>query len=245
VFHFGGSRTDLFQVRGGRILWMIAVCSAVSAGQSAGTISAWELRHPIPSKAIDFFRKTFVGDRVVENAQAMREVLRDPEVAPYALKWMGARHLDDGKVEVALHELANAVRMLPGDVEARAMYGYALYVNSKFEEAEAETGRAMALDRRQPVANITMALVVLGRFAHGLVDRPDEELLGYIRKAQQKYPAARLLLASYYQHTNRSVEARREIAAFRRSAVVTNQQSREMIERWLGSQDLPVDFGGD
>lgn len=244
MFHGGRSRSDSKRVRW--IVCTVVAWSAVSAGQSAGTVSVWELRHPVPEKAKDFFRRTFVGDRGPErDAQAMREVLGDPQVAPYALKWMGSKHLDTGQIEAALQELGSAVSMLRGDSEAHALYGYALYTNGRFEEAEAETGRAMALDRKQPVANVTMALLLLGKFARGEVDRPDEELLGYIRKSQQRFPATRLLLASYYQHTDRPAEAAREASAFRRSGVFGDKQSRELIERWLGLHRLPAEFGGD
>src|SRR5262249_12273189 len=155
------------------------------------------------------FRTNFISN-TRSDMKVLREGLKDPEVAPYALKAMGMAHLDAPTPAAAVQELGQAANLLPWDAQAQGMFAYALYLSGKGHEADEQAHLALQLDRKDPAANLVRALRILD-LGETNAGELDNELTTRLRDAASLFPGAHLILWNLYTQAGRLSAAAREM----------------------------------
>ncbi len=219
------------------ILCVLALNIAVAAGQSAATVSVHELRHSLSHKASAALERALkflsAGDQAATLKQ-LHSTLQIPEAAPYALKILGAIHLNQKQMPDALTELQAAADGLPWDPEAQGLLGYALYGANQDDAGAAAAQRALQLDPNSAIAHLALALILFDQ-------RRDETALEHLHKAARNLLPARVILAGYYERTGHPDLAARmyRLAQEEEAGSISDDRVRKSALRWLERHPLP------
>lgn len=197
---------------------------AVAAGQSAGTVSAQELRHKVSRKANAALRKALKfyrdGDRraLMNQLQVASQM---PDAAPYAAKFLGVIHLNEKQLPLALVELKAAAEALPWDAEAQGLLAYVCYGVDENSAGADAAERALHLDPNSAIGHLAMAMILFDE---------SRELAGleHLQKAARDLVPARVALASYYQRTGHTELAERML---RMAKDLERQTNNDRIRR--------------
>lgn len=217
------------------------ILPGVAVGQSTASVSVSELRHSVPGKAIKFLEKAFnsVDQDHMPTMSRLQEGLKDPEVAPYAFKAMGAKHMDAGMYKEAIQEFTEALRTLEWDASAHALLAYALYGSGQAERARPEVARSLMLNRMDPVANLVAGLLLIDAEADLPRPRePNSKIAQHLHLASEYFVGARVILAGYYRGIGETAGAAHEMKVYRSSQSSLPEPARARIDHWLKSRNL-------
>jgi Flp pilus assembly protein TadD len=181
------------------------------AQSEAGTISVEELRNPLSGKSLRTILSAQQRLRAGERIQAreeLRQAMNDPIAMPYAISMLGAEHIKTGEYDVALLELQQAVRLLPGRAENFSNLAYVLYLTGRTEEGLVEARKALQLDPIRPKTRLVLGMLLLRQGSH------EAEAVVHLQAATQEIPSAHLALAAHYERQGHAPEAERERRAY-------------------------------
>jgi len=188
------------------------LCTASLFAQSdSDTVSVEELRNPLSGKSLRMILSAQQRLRAGERVQAreeLRRAMNDPIAMPYTISMLGAEHIKTGEYDVALRELQQAVKLLPGRAENLSNLAYALYLTGHNEEGVAEARKALQLDPARPKTRLVLGILLLRQGSH------DAEAIAHIQAATQEIPSAHLELAAHYERLGHAPEAERERRAY-------------------------------
>ncbi len=160
----------------------------------SGSVSVAELRNPLKGKSlriIQHAQKDLHDGKRSRAMEDLRKALEDPAAKPYALLMLGTEHLKMGLTDVAVPELEEAVRQLPGNSTGHNNLSFGLHLLGKKERALEEAEKALQLDPSSPTTRYVIGTLLLeqGR---------EEEAIYHLKLAADKVVTARRILAQYY-----------------------------------------------
>jgi tetratricopeptide (TPR) repeat protein len=217
-----------------RLYFGFVLTLTAALGQSAGTVSAEELRHPLSRKANKVLRKVLkrylAGDDTAMNNE-LQHALEMPDAAPYALKMRGLLDLNRKDLREARKELQQAVKALPWDAEAKALLAYAIYCGGYSTSGAYVSYKALAVDPNQPLAHFVLAMVLFD-------ERREGPALEHLKTAATLgLLPAQVRLADFYARSGHPELADQTWqAAEANSAQIPERRVREDTRRWLKNQ---------
>ena len=134
--------------------------------------------------------------------------MNDPIAMPYAISILGAEHIKTREYDVALSELQQAVKLLPGRPENLSNLAYVLYLTGHNEAGVAEARKALQLDPGRPKTRLVLGMLLLRQGSH------EAEAIAHIQAATQDIPSAHLALAAHYERLGHAPEAEKERRAY-------------------------------
>jgi tetratricopeptide (TPR) repeat protein len=197
------------------------------AGTVTGTVSVYQLQHPLSAKAKRMFieaQKASAAGEYLKEIQILRGALNDASAEPYARMNIGAAYVRAGRASLAVPELLEAVRLMPDDAAARTNLAYALLLTGGIDAAEQEGRRAMRIDRNNSKTRWVMGSILLAKGSS--VEEGVEDL----RFASRELPKARIALAQFYERSGQKEAAVRELREFLPEA---SGAERVTVEQWL------------
>jgi len=171
-----------------------------------GTVSVEELRNPLEGKALRMIlaaQKDLRSGHHDRGMEELRQALADPRAMPYALSMLGSEHLKAGAADVALPELEDAVRLLPGHPENHSNLAYALGVAGNYPRALTEARKALQLNPSEMKTRFVLGMILL------LSGREDEGV-AHLKVAAENIAGARSLLAVYLERKSHLEAVRTE-----------------------------------
>ena len=119
-------------------------------GASASTVSADQLRHPLPGQARQMLQKALhsaeSGDHNAAIQQLTETVAKYPESAVWVHPLLGVELLKTDQFAAAVKSFEQAVALLPRDPVNRSNLGLSLAAIGKYDRAMQELRRALELD---------------------------------------------------------------------------------------------------
>jgi Flp pilus assembly protein TadD len=185
------------------------------AQSGAGTVSVEELRNPLTGKSLKAIltaQQDLRSGQRQKGLEELRLAMKDPSAMPYAISILGAEHIRMGDFNVAVSELQQAVRLLPGRPENLSNLAYALYLTGNIETGLVEAHKALQLDPAGPKTRLVLGLLLLRQGSH------EAEAIAHLQAATEEIPSAHLMLAAHYDRLGRAPEAEKERRAYRITA---------------------------
>jgi Flp pilus assembly protein TadD len=180
-----------------------------SSSCPSGTISVYQLRHPLSRKGQQLIERGQRYAKVNQQAKAILEfkrALEEASAAPYAHGLLGIEYLKLNDASSAIVELREAVQMLPGIAANHTNLGYALCLTGQRKWAERELREAVRLDRTSFQARYLLGLLQL--------DQRSQEAEQNLAIALQGMQKARLALAVVHARAGDAESAGQDIRGF-------------------------------
>ena len=194
-----------------RLMLFSSVAVTLSAQIDSSSVSVEELRHPLRGKSLRAIlkaREHLKSGQRERGIEELREVMSDPAAMPYAVSMLGVEHLRALQLDIAVGELEQAVRLLPGVPENHSNLAYALYLKGETERGLEEARTALRLDPGRRKTRMVVGLLLLLQGSH------DAEAVQYLQAAAEEIPSAHLVLAKHYDRAGQKPEAERERRAY-------------------------------
>lgn len=205
----------------------IRLPAAEKKPSGSGKVSVRELQQPLSRKSKKIFeaaqKASAAGDHAKE-VEILRGSLNDPAAAPYARMNIGVAYLRSGQLAAGIPELREAVRLMPENPVARTNLAYALLLTKSLDEAEAECRRSLALDSTNAKTRWIMGSTLLAKGSH------DEEAVQNLQLASREFPAAKVVLAHFYERSGQRDAAAQELREFLPRA---SGAEKTNVEQWL------------
>jgi tetratricopeptide (TPR) repeat protein len=159
-----------------------------SETSSGRPVSVSELENPLSKegkKLLDTAQADLKAGKTTEALAALRKATEDPSTAAYAHGILGSAYVKAGQLDIAIYELREASRLMPGYQVFHSNLAAAHLLNQQPQEAEREARRALRLEWNSPQAHyiLGMALITQGIRL--------EEALDHLRTASETMPAVR------------------------------------------------------
>ena len=118
---------------------------------AAGTVSAEQLRRPLPAPARQMLQKAQraadSGDHLSAIQQLTEALEKFPESAVWIQPWLGVELLKTDQFAAAVKSFEQAVALLPRDAVNRSNFGLSLAAVGQYDRARRELRHAVELDR--------------------------------------------------------------------------------------------------
>lgn len=197
------------------------------ASHASGTISVQKLLHPIPPKADKEFRRSQKAFQAGDTQKSIEHLEKAIQIHPdymAAHNNLGARYMALSEYGKAAKEFQKTVALDPESAKGYSNLSLALIALRRYPEAEAAARRAAQLDPHDIPAHYALGWIL------GAQGKNMPEALEHLRRAVEKYPRARLMLADFFARQGAIDQAAAQLREYLKSG---NPQNRQEVEAWL------------
>ena len=177
----------------------------------SGVVSVQQLRRSVPKKALKEFERAEQAMNRGDVPKAIDHLEKAVRIEPGYMEAhnnLGVRYTTLKQFDKAAQHFRSASHLAPWSAQVSANLGIALFMCGDLSGAELAARRSLELEPRSVPASYVLGVVMekLGR------DR--DQALGYLRRAQGRYPNARLAVARIHLSRGETAMAESEVQQF-------------------------------
>jgi len=199
----------------------------------APAISAGQLLHPVPSKAVKELgrsQEAFRAGDIRDSIEHLEKAIKIHSNYMEAHNNLGARYVDLNQPEKAVPEFQKALAIDPNSLNARFNLSLALSLLRRYPEAEDAARRALQLDPSYLPARYALGQILSAQ------EKNTPEALHCLRQSVSQFPNARLMLARVLVRQGAIDEAASELREYLKSP---HPDKKQLAEYWLARLTQP------
>jgi tetratricopeptide (TPR) repeat protein len=190
-------------------------------------ISVQKLLHPVPSKAAEEFARSSDASSAGDLKKSIQHLEKAVRIYPDYLEAhnnLGVAYMRLNQFDKAAAEFGKAIALDPTSDKVHLNLGLTLLALGRLSEAEVSARKAVELAPRSVAAHYALGQVLFGQ------QKMTDEALDTLRKTEEQFPLARLLVAHILLVRRAIPDATAELQAYLASG---HPDKRQDVQAWL------------